>query len=238
MISPLSVFLSDESVTNGNLTIEGSDVGTARHWKETEEVLIYLAECPEHGPEHRVFDEEDLLIAGGVHAIELELECGTDRFVRVGVIEAEKTVNGIVLKDEDLAGLPAPADHEWRIGRLSPAYGRSEFERLIYISELRAAQSLLASWEHEDDGDVIAFVPKKVGFGCLASMASSLCAVGEAFDTLRITVIKYWYDRDWKVKTASEDLILAEFPLVVPIRIRCGYGEHLVVSDVKPLYSC
>lgn len=29
-------------------------------------------------------------------------------------------------------------------------------------------------------------------------LASSLCAVGEAFDILQITVIKYWYDLKWK----------------------------------------
>jgi len=69
-------------------------------------------------------------------------------------------------------------------------------------------------------------------------LASSLCAVGEAFDILQITVIKYWYDLKWKDSTPSEDLILAEFALSVPIRIRWGWGEHLVVSDVEPLYSC
>jgi hypothetical protein len=109
-----------------------------------------------------IFSEEDLLIAGGVHAIEVELERGTERFVRLGVIETEKTVHGFILKDEDLTALPKPMDHEWRIGRLSPAYGRSELERWIFNSEVRAAQSLLASWEHAYDGDVIAFAPKKV----------------------------------------------------------------------------
>ena len=210
---------------------------TSDYRKEMQEVLIYFADCPEHGREHRIFDEEDLLIAGGVHAIEVELERGTERFVRLSVIEAEKTVNGLVLQDEDLAALPAPVEHEWRIGRLSPAYGRTELERQIFASEVRAAQSLLAGWEHEDDGDVIAFAPKKVRGGCLASLATSLCAVGEAFDTLHITVMKYWYDRNWKLSFPT-DLILAEFAVRVPIRIRWGCGEHLVVSDAMPPYCC
>jgi hypothetical protein len=87
------------------------------------------------------------------------------------VIEAENSVNGILIKHDDLAALPTPLNHEWRMGRLSPAYGRNELERAIFNSEVRAAQVLLASWEHEEDGLAIAFVPKKVREGCLASLA-------------------------------------------------------------------
>jgi hypothetical protein len=213
-------------------------VKTSDYRKEMQEVLIYFADCPEHGREHRIFDEEDLFIAGGVHAIEVELERGTERFVRLGVIEAEKTVYGLVLQDEDLAALPAPVEHEWRIGRLSPAYGRSELECWIFNSEVRAAQSLLADWEHEDGELAIAFVPKKVRGGCLASLASSLCAVGEAFDVLKVVVIKYWYDRKWRDRMPYEELILAEFAITVPIRLRWGCSEHLVVSDAVPPYCC
>src|SRR5262249_60450079 len=107
-----------------------------------QEVLIYFADCPEHGREHRIFDEEDLLIAGGVHALEVELERGTERFVRLSVIEAEKTVNGLVLQDEVLAALPAPVVHEWRVGGLSPADSRTELERQIFASAVGDAKSL------------------------------------------------------------------------------------------------
>jgi hypothetical protein len=203
-----------------------------------QEVLIYLAECPEHGTEHRMFNEEDIWAAGGVHAIEAELERETDRFVRVGVVEAENTVTGMIVKHEAIAALPIPSEHDWRTGRLSPAYGRNELERAIFNSEVRAAQSLLARWQQKDDGLAIAFVPKKVRGGCLASLAASLCAVGEAFDTLRITVIKYWYDPKWKDTMLCEDLILAEFSVTVPIRIRWGCSEHLVAGDAMPPYSC
>jgi len=41
-----------------------------------------------------------------------------------------------------------------------------------------------------------------------------LCTVGEAFDTLRITVVKYWYDPKWKDRMLCEDLILAEFSVI------------------------
>jgi len=147
-------------------------------------------------------------------------------------------VSGIIVENEAIAALPIPSEHDWRTGRLSPAYGRNELERAIFNSEVRAAQSFLAGWQQEDDGLAIAFVPKKVRGGCLASLAASLCAVGEAFDSLRIAVVKYWYDPKWKDTMLCEELILAEFAVTVPIRVRWGYSEHLVAVDALPPYCC
>lgn len=142
-----------------------------------------------------------------------------------------------------IAALPAPLEHDWQTGRLSPAYGQSEVERGIYRSEVRAAQSLLSGWkcqEDQEEGMVMAFVPKRVRVGCLASLASSLCAVGEAFDTLSMTVIKYWDDPNSKITPPIDlpDWTVSEFALALPIRIRWGCGDHLVVSDVMPFIYC
>src|SRR5262245_12822501 len=41
-----------------------------------------------------------------------------------------------------------------------------------------------------------------------------------------------------QLKIPTEDLILAEFSLIVSTRIRWGHGVQLVVSDVKPIYAC
>ena len=118
------------------------------------------------------------------------------------------------------------------------ACGRSELERQIFDSQVRAAKELLATWEYQDGRDFTAYIPKKVRGGCLASVAGSLCAVGEAFDTIKITALKYWYGRDWRTKIPADDVILAEFPLTVPARIRWGHGAHLVVMDVKQAFAC
>jgi hypothetical protein len=207
--------------------------------KEIARLLVYLVESPEHGPGHRVFDDEDILVGGGVRAIESQLEKENDRFLRLGVIEAEKDCDRISYTDEDLLVLPEPLEGQWQIGRTSPAYGRSALEREIFESQDRAAKRLLATWQHTDeDGDCIAYVPQKVRGGCLASLASSLCAVGETFDKIEITAIKYWYGKDWQVKIPTEELILAEFSLVVPVRIRWSQGAHLIISDIGPVYSC
>ena len=213
-------------------------MGVERCKEDSIELLVYLVESPEHGPGHRVFDDADILVAGGVWGIESEIERQTDRFVRLGVIEAKKDGDRITFTDADLAGLPLPREEQWRIGRLSPAHSRSELERQIFDSQVRAAKALLTTWEQAEDCDVTAYAPKKVRGGCLASLAASLCAVGEAFDIIEITAIKYWYLRDWKTQVPADDLILAEFPLTVPVRIRWGQGVHLVVSDVEPVYAC
>ena len=213
-------------------------MGVERYKEDCTELLVYLVESPEHGPGYRFFDDADIFVAGGVLAIESEMEKQSDRFVRLGVIEAKKDGNRIRFTDEDLAALPVPGEEQWRIGRLSPAYGRSELERQIFHSQVRAAKALLTTLEEEEDSDVTAYVPKKVRGGCLASLAARLGAVGEAFDTIQITTIQYWYGRDWAMKIPTEDLILAEFSLIVSTRIRWGHGVQLVVSDVKPIYAC
>ena len=61
-------------------------MGVERCKEDSIELLVYLVESPEHGPGHRVFDDADILVAGGVWAIGSEMERQTDRFVRLGVI--------------------------------------------------------------------------------------------------------------------------------------------------------
>lgn len=210
---------------------------------EQQELLVYLAECPDHGPEHRTFDDQDICVAGGVRALEAELERETDRFVRLDVIKAKKSATGTTFKDKDIAALPTPLEHDWQIGRLSPAYRRSQLEREIYMSEVRAAQSLLARWKYQEDQKErmdVSFVPKRIRVGCLASLASSLCALGEAFDTVRMTVIKYCDDPNSKITPPIDlpDCTISDFALTVPIRVSWGCGDYLVVSDVMPFLYC
>ena len=137
-------------------------MGVERYKEDCTELLVYLVESPEHGPGYRFFDDADIFVAGGVLAIESEMEKQSDRFVRLGVIEAKKDGNRIRFTDEDLAALPVPGEEQWRIGRLSPAYGRSELERQIFDSQVRAAKALLTTLEEEEDSEVTAYVPKKV----------------------------------------------------------------------------
>jgi hypothetical protein len=216
----------------------GTIVESSTQPERKEEVLMYLADCPDHGPEHRIFNEENIVSAGGVAAIEAELEKQTYRFVRLGVIEVEKSTTGITFTDEDIASLRAPADEEWRLGRISPAFGRSELERQIYQSLVRGVRTFLDNWRRNEDGEEIAYVAKSVEVGCLASLASNLCAFGEAYNVIRMVVMKYWFEPKWKTRAVCEDQILAEFPLIVPVRTRWRLNQELMVSDVQPLHYC
>jgi hypothetical protein len=86
--------------------------------------------------------------------------------VRLGLIEAAKDSDRISYTEEDLLALPKPLEWQWKIGRTSPAYGRSALEREIVDSQDRAAKRLLASWRYKDeDVGCIAYVPKKVRGG-------------------------------------------------------------------------
>jgi len=85
--------------------------------KSRPRLVVYFAHCPEHGPEHRVYDEEDIHGAGGIHAIE---------FARLGVIEAELSTSDstYTYKEEAIAGLPEPPAGAWQMGRPNPSFGR------------------------------------------------------------------------------------------------------------------
>jgi hypothetical protein len=54
----------------------------------------------------------------------------------------------------------------------------------------------------------------------LSSIASALISNGRAYEVAGMTVIKYWYDPDWKVTCLPCDLILAEFPVNIPVWLR------------------
>ena len=60
------------------------------------QLVVYFAHCPEHGPEHRVYDEEDIHGAGGIPAIEAEMQRETYWFARLGVIEGELSASDCV----------------------------------------------------------------------------------------------------------------------------------------------
>lgn len=52
----------------------------------SEELLVYFAHCPAHGPEHRIYAETNLHTAGSIRAVESVIESETYWFMRLGVI--------------------------------------------------------------------------------------------------------------------------------------------------------
>ena len=54
-----------------------------------EEVIVYLVLSPNSGPEHRIYSDESIQAAGGIHAIEQSLEQESYWFVRLGQIQGK-----------------------------------------------------------------------------------------------------------------------------------------------------
>jgi hypothetical protein len=66
--------------------------------------------------EHRIFNEEDISVAVGVHSIEAELERTSERFVRLGVFTAKKSVDETVLGNKLLGLGPSYLIRTLKIG--------------------------------------------------------------------------------------------------------------------------
>ena len=56
------------------------------------EAIVYFLVSPDGGPQHRIYDDEDIQALGGVHAIEKLLEKESHWFIRLG--EAHTTQVG------------------------------------------------------------------------------------------------------------------------------------------------
>ena len=211
--------------------------------KSRPQLVVYFAHCPEHGPEHRVYDEEDIHGAGGIHAIEAEMQRETYWFARLGVIEAELSTSDstYTYKEEAIAGLPEPPAGAWQMGRPNPSFGRGELARQIFDSLFHALAAFLETWKKPgEDGTVDAYVVKEVKINAdrISSLASALTTIRRAHDIVEMTVLKYWCDPQWATRVLTQDVILDEFPLTVPVQLRWGSGEKAVVAEVLPIAYC
>jgi hypothetical protein len=204
------------------------------------ELIVYWCHSVERGPEHRVFDEDDIQAAGGINGVEMELQRDSCWFARLGVIEAQHSARGWSYTDEALAALPEADPGEWRLGRHNPAFRRGTFERHVFESLFRGLSKLLKSWAHEEEEAVSAYVIKQIDISPdrLSSIASALTSIGRAYEVAGMTVIKYWYDPEWKVTCLPCDLVLAELPVSIPVRLRLDSAEESIVTDILPSSSC
>jgi hypothetical protein len=78
----------------------------------------------------------------------------------------------------------------------------------------------------------------KINANRISSLASALTTIRRAHDIVEMTVLKYWYDPQWATRVLTQDVILDEFPLTVPVQLRWGSGEKAVVAEVLPIAYC
>src|SRR5207249_7062432 len=63
------------------------------------------------------------------------------------------------------------------------------------------------------------------------SLHDALPIFRRAHDIIEMTALKYWYDPQWATRVLTQDVILDEFPLSVPVQLRWGSGEKAVVRS-------
>jgi len=204
------------------------------------ELIVYWRHSVERGPEHRVFDEDDIQAAGGINGIEMELQRDSYWFVQLGVIEAQEDASGWSYPTEAIAALPEPDPEEWSLGRHNPAFRSGAFERHIFESLFRSLSALLKSWAHEEEEAISAYVIKQIDMSPtrLSSIASALTSIRQAYEVAQMTVIKYWYAPEWKGICLPCDLVLAELPVSIPVRFRLDAAQGAIATDILSSSSC
>jgi len=120
------------------------------------EALVYFVVSPEDGPGHRIYEEEDILARGGVHAAERVLENENYWYGYLGRVWGEPSPRGVTYQDSEFARLPAPNQTIMKIGRRNPAlegqtWRGTSFKRPSRLStecSTRGISSRRGLWTH------------------------------------------------------------------------------------------
>jgi hypothetical protein len=72
------------------------------------EAIVYFVASPDEGPQHRIYDDEDIQALGGVHAIERLLEKESYWFIRLGETRGQLSPAGVCYGLDTFARLPTP----------------------------------------------------------------------------------------------------------------------------------
>lgn len=202
---------------------------------EGKQYTVYFAFCPEHGPEHRFYGEEDVQRLGSVLSIEKEIEAETYWFVRLGTLIARRNSyegrlsHSFTFSEGDIARLPYPPVKDYRVGRGNPAFGRSELELQIFESIFHAVKTRLDNWKSKgDDGLDEGYAVKKLKITSdrISELATTLAATGTAIETIEITVLQYLYDEKCARQILTEDDALDELPFVAVVELQSRRDSH------------
>jgi hypothetical protein len=201
---------------------------------------VYFVASPTTGPGYQIYTEESLEAIGGVHALERTLEADSYWFVHLGQVAGILGSSGISFKDSDLALLPEPPDHTWKIGRRNPAFGRPELDRHVFRAGFKAVEQMLNLWKQEDEGVVDAYALKELKLSPqrLTALTNALKALQKTQEVIEISVMKYWYDSSWSGRPFPSDLVIAEFSLNLPLQFRWSASDRLLNVEVMHLSFC
>jgi hypothetical protein len=205
------------------------------------EAIVYFVASPDGGPQHRIYDDEDVQALGGVHAIEMLLERESYWFIRLGEVRGQLGPAGVSYELAAFARLPKPAAGRCRIGRRNPAFRASELERYVFEAIFKAIERMLECWKCERDGLVEAYALKEVKISPdrLLMLTRSLHSLKRVHEITGITAIKYWYDESWpEPNLPGDDLVVAEYSIRIPLQVQWSGDEKLVRVEVMTIASC
>jgi hypothetical protein len=213
--------------------------------KNTEQIdlHVYFIHSSAHGPQLRIYDEDDLRAMGGAHVLELELQCGTYWYSFLGWVVGERPAGGKwIMQSSALAALSMPAASAMHPGRCHPGFRAGDLERCIFDAIAEAIRTELDKWEQPGDSIVDAYGFKSISItrAEVSSIAGVLRANRSTHCVLEIQVFKYWYDPIWGSGGVPDiDLITDEFALSIPLRVRWSTtADRLMAADVLRLNSC
>jgi hypothetical protein len=147
----------------------------------------------------------------------------------------------VTFQDSDLAQLPGPLEEAWQIGRLNPAFGKSEIEKRAFSEAFQAIQRMLDTWKAYEGTTVEAYALKelKISPHRLVSLTTGLCALNRVHDVLEVTTVKFWYDSLWASKPVpGVDLNLAEYSFKIPLQLRWAADQRLISVEILPPALC
>jgi hypothetical protein len=205
------------------------------------EAIVYFVVSPERGPQHRIYEDEEVQAAGGIHALEALLEKQSYWFVQLGEVRGELGPYGVSFPDSEFARLPEPTQNKWRVGRCNPAFRGSELERHVFEAAFKAVERTLDSWKKRDqDGAVEAYALKelKINSNRLLALTSALRTVPRVYEIAEVVMIKFWYDTSWPEPHLPDDLVLAEYSIKMPLQVGWSATDRIVRVDVMPIASC
>jgi hypothetical protein len=159
--------------------------------------VIYFAHNPKQGPGYRIYSEDDILGAGGIHALELELRQESYWFVRIGSIDGVERPSGVGFDGKTLSDLIGEEGNchilRQNIGCRHPAFEGDDLELFIFDSIFCSLETYLDSWKRRHGDFVKLYGIKELGItrGRLWSLAASLRSMGRVHDLVSLTVLKY-----------------------------------------------
>jgi hypothetical protein len=215
---------------------------TCREIRQYELVHVYFAYFPEHGPEQRLYDNDDIQRAGGIDQLEAQIRRESYWCVYLGVVKGSDNGNGIEIARKDLAALPQPAAETWRIGERNPSLGRGEPEDQIFDAIFKVLAEHLESWTYEDDGAVYRHSVKELHLNGqrLSRSAAALAANGDHENLdVTFTAVLHWHGIEYPWRTIdglTEDMNLGPVRLRVPLGLK-REGEKISAKVLEDMRS-